>query len=101
MAGKWQTYWRNLSSQIQQGLTQYRQSGRALIPLSGLRNISTRLDLYSCVTVSVHGPSSNVAGKQHMLDLSRVIAPLLSPEEPIRACIINRNNQDYLEFSKP
>jgi len=99
MAGKWQNYWSGLSALIQNGLMHWRKSGRAIVNLPSLKNISTRNDLYSCVTITIHGPSSNVAGKQHMLDLARTISPMLHSGETVCVCIVNRNNQDYLEFS--
>lgn len=99
MAGKWHNYWANLSQPIQNGLVQWRQSGQAIVQLSGLTNVSKRADLYSCVTITIHGPSANVGGKQHMLDLARIIAPMLNPGETVRACIVNKNKQDYLLFS--
>jgi len=99
MAGKWYNYWANLGQSIQNELAQWKQSGQAIVQLPGLTKVSKRADLYSCVTITIHGPSANVGGKQHMLDLARTIAPMLNSGEIVRVCIVNKNNQDYLEFS--
>ena len=99
MSGKWNRYWSMQAGQIQQGFSQWRKSGHARVQLQNLRSITNRADLYSCVTVTVHGPNSNVGGKQHMLDLARVVAPMVRPGESVKVCIVRDGNNDYLEFS--
>ena len=99
MPGKWQTYWSvQARPQVLRALDQWRQSGRARVPLLGLQTIIARSDLYSSVTVTMNGPSANVGGKQHMLDLARELARLLQSGETVRASIITDGKNDYLEL---
>lgn len=100
MPSKWYDYWsRQVLQQINLGISQWRQSGHTRVQLQGLRNLTSRKDLYSCVTVTVHGPSGNIGGKQHMLDLSRVLSPMLRSMETVKICIVQDTGNDYLEFS--
>ena len=67
--------------------------------LTSLSAVSTRKDLYKGdVTVTNNGPSSNAAGKQHLLDLARVVAPMLAIGDSMKISIVSRNGTDYLDF---
>jgi hypothetical protein len=99
MPGTWAIYWNNQSAGIRTCLQQWKQSGNASMILTSLSAVSTRKDLYKGdVTVTNNGPSSNAAGKQHLLDLARVVAPMLAIGDSMKISIVSRNGTDYLDF---
>ncbi len=70
-----------------------------MMKLPSLATVSTRQDLYDYVTVTFNNPSGKVSGKKHLLELERVIAPMLSQGESVKVSIVRRSGGDYLEFS--
>lgn len=106
MSIPWRDYWGMHDEQIRDGLSKWRQRGFARVSLKHLRNQlapsgQVRRDLYSCVTVTIHGALSGVSGKRHMETLAQVIAPLLKEGENPRVCTKGKGSAgDYLEFSQ-
>ena len=99
MPGKWSTLWSSQSGPITKSLAQWRQTNKARMILPNLATVSTRKDLYDYVIVTFNNPSSKVGGKRHLLELERVVAPMLNSGESVKVSIVKWNNQDYLEFS--
>ena len=95
----WREYWLQRGPVIRQGLSDWRQTSRARVPLSQLRKQSKRKDLYSRMTVTTHGPSSNVGGKRQMLELGLILAKLLKPGETLHVRIVASDGGDYLDLS--
>lgn len=96
----WNDFWTMRDQQIQQGLSEWRRSESAKVQVQSLQSKTSRNDLYKCCSVTVNGPSSDVGGRQHMLDLALVIAPKRRENERVRVCI-RHNDNDHLEFSHP
>ena len=98
MTQTWNEYWKTQLGQVEQGLAQWRRDGFATVQLYKLRSQSTRKDLYTCVTVSVHGVIAG-GGQRHRLALSQVVAPLLHEGECVKLCIRGEDtHDDHLEF---
>jgi hypothetical protein len=98
MTKTWKEYWNAQIAQIEKGLLQWRETGFAKVKLQGLRNQTTRQDLYTCVTVTTHGAGIG-GGQAHKLALAQTIAALLKKDESVKLCISGKGKQDdYLEF---
>lgn len=104
--GKWSDYWSCRANQIRRGLNDCRQSGHARIELKNPRprdmgkgkRFQPGGDLYSSMSVGIHGADPNPSGKQHMGDLGLVIAGMLKREEKVEASIVRDGDKDYLVF---
>ena len=94
----WREYWVEHAAVIGQALLQWRKSKSARVPLTNLRQKSQRRDLYSQCTVTLHGPSPNVGGKRHMLELGLFLSRQLGPGETVRVRIAHDEAKDYLEL---
>jgi len=98
MTRTWKEYWVSQLKQIEQGLLQWRKVGTARVRLSGLGDQTIRKDLYTCVTVTMHGAVTG-GGQWHRFTLAQVVAPLLQKGESVRLCIRGDDTfDDYLEF---
>jgi hypothetical protein len=98
MAKTWKGYWETQLGQIEKGLSHWRENGSARVRLQGLRDQTVRKDLYTCVTVTVHGAVRG-GGQWHRLTLAQVIAPLLRKGESLKLCIRGIGTpDDYLDF---
>jgi hypothetical protein len=99
LTGKWSRYWSLRSNEIATAVSTWRNDGEATLKLSPLSEISDRRDLYDWLAVTFNMPSNRVSGNRHLLELERVIAPLLQPGESVRVSIEQRGQHDYLVFS--
>jgi len=98
VARTWKEYWVTQLEQIEQGLLRWRKVGSARVRLKYLRDQTARKDLYTCVTVTMHGAVTG-GGQRHRLALAQVVAPLLEKGESVRLCIRGKDTpDDYLEF---
>jgi len=98
MAGMWRTYWLNQLDQIKGGLDTWRVEGLARVAVSGLGQLSTRVDLYTgAVTVVPHGPIKG-AGQRHRLELGLMVAEQLKEGETVVVRIRRSSAGDYLEL---
>lgn len=97
MVSKWRKYWDTQCENIEQGLSEWRQSGSARLELQNLESVSSRKDLYSGgVTVTPTGRQRG-GGQRHTAELATMVAPLLRKGECVRLRIEGKESSaDHL-----